>query len=146
MLAGQVVEDWGKVSDRLCQTFGAQDCRVRSVPGRPHEIEAWFLTNDPLQEVVEPHQHEVPVRLDALPVGLHEDGEVYRLPLLGNHLLLSGEIGSGKRQNHLKVQALARFISDHADDPRETFLWERKSARFAACPFSAENRNHVLIR
>ena len=40
MLAGQVVEDWGKVSDRLCQTFGAQDCRIRSVPGRPHEIEA----------------------------------------------------------------------------------------------------------
>ena len=52
MLAGQVVEDWGKVSDRLCQTFGAQDCRVRSVPGRPHEIEAWFLINDPLQQVV----------------------------------------------------------------------------------------------
>jgi len=52
MLAGQVVEDWGKVSDRLCQTFGAQDCRVRSVPGRPHEIEAWFLVRDPLQHVV----------------------------------------------------------------------------------------------
>jgi DNA segregation ATPase FtsK/SpoIIIE, S-DNA-T family len=27
MLAGQVVEDWGKVADRLCQTFGAVDCR-----------------------------------------------------------------------------------------------------------------------
>ena len=56
MLAGQVVEDWGKVSDRLCQTFGAQDCRVRSVPGRPHEIEAWFLINDPLQQVVQPQR------------------------------------------------------------------------------------------
>ena len=65
MLAGQVVEDWGKVSDRLCQTFGAQDCRVRSVPGRPHEIEAWFLINDPLQQVIEPHPQEVPVRLDG---------------------------------------------------------------------------------
>ena len=31
MLPGQTVEDWAKVSDRLCQTFGAQDCRVRSV-------------------------------------------------------------------------------------------------------------------
>src|SRR5215210_6921694 len=98
MLAGQVVEDWGKVSDRLCQTFGAQDCRIRSVPGLPHEIEAWFLINDPLQQVVHPHPHEIPVRLDALPVGLREDGEVYRLPLLGNHLLFSGEIGSGKSE------------------------------------------------
>jgi hypothetical protein len=59
MLAGQVVEDWGKVSDRLCQTFGAQDCRVRSVPGRPHEVEAWFLVNDPLQQVIEPHRQEI---------------------------------------------------------------------------------------
>jgi S-DNA-T family DNA segregation ATPase FtsK/SpoIIIE len=80
MLAGQVAEDWGKVSDRLCQTFGAQDCRVRSVPGRPHEIEAWFLVNDP-QEVIRPHEHEVPVRLDGLPIGLGEDGDVFRLPL-----------------------------------------------------------------
>ena len=96
MLAGQVVEDWGKVSDRLCQTFGAHDCRVRSVPGRPHEIEAWFLINDPLQQVIRPHEHEVPVRLDGLPVGLGEDGKVYRLQLLGSHLLLVGEMGSGK--------------------------------------------------
>jgi S-DNA-T family DNA segregation ATPase FtsK/SpoIIIE len=96
MLAGQVVEDWGKVSDRLCQTFGAQDCRVRSVPGRPHEVEAWFLVNDPLQHIVQPHEQEVPVRLDALPLGLGEDGEVYRLPLLGSHVLLVGATGAGK--------------------------------------------------
>jgi S-DNA-T family DNA segregation ATPase FtsK/SpoIIIE len=96
MLAGQVIEDWGKVSDRLCQTFGAHDCRVRSVPGRPHEIEAWFLINDPLQRVIQPREHEVPVRLDGLPVGLGEDGKVYRLQLLGSHLLLVGEMGSGK--------------------------------------------------
>ena len=98
MLAGQVVVDWGKVSDRLCQTFGAQDCRIRSILGRPHEVEAWFLINDPLQQVVEPREHEVPVSLLGLPVGLREDGEVYRLPILGNHLLLSGEIGSGKSE------------------------------------------------
>jgi DNA segregation ATPase FtsK/SpoIIIE, S-DNA-T family len=96
MLAGQVVEDWGKVSDRLCQTFGAHDCRVRSVPGRPHEVEAWFLVNDPLQEIVYPHPHEIPVRLDGLPIGLCEDGQVYRLPLLGNHVFTPGETGTGK--------------------------------------------------
>ena len=96
MLAGQIVEDWGKVSDRLCQTFGSQDCRVRSVPGRPHEVEAWFLIQDPLQQIVQPHEHELPVQVDGLPIGLPEDGEVYRLPLLGSHLLLVGATGAGK--------------------------------------------------
>jgi len=98
MLAGQIVEDWGKVSDRLCQTFGATDCRVRSVPGRPHEVDLWFLINDPLEHIVEPLPPESPVRLDALPIGLREDGEVYRLPLLGNHLLLVGATGAGKSE------------------------------------------------
>ena len=54
MLPGQTVEDWAKVSDRLCQTFGAEDCRVRSVTGRPHELELWFLTRRPADEPVQP--------------------------------------------------------------------------------------------
>ena len=96
MLAGQVVEDWGKAADRLCQTFGAHDCRVRSVPGRPHEVELWFLISDPLGAVVEPQQDQVPVDLAALPVGKREDGEIYKLPLLGSHVLLVGATGAGK--------------------------------------------------
>ena len=113
MLAGQVIEDWGKVSDRLCQTFGAHDCRVRSVPGRPHEIEAWFVINDPLQHIIQPHEHETPVRLDGLPVGLGEDGEVYRLPLLGSHVLLVGAQGAGKSSVEWSiVDQLAPAIAD----------------------------------
>ena len=88
MLAGQVVDDGAKVSERLCQTFGAQDCRVRSVPGRPHEVELWFLTNDPLQEIVQPQDHPS-VDLAAVPVGLREDGQPYKLPLLDNHILFA---------------------------------------------------------
>ena len=120
MLAGQVVEDWGKVSDRLCQTFGAQDCRVRSVVGRPHEIEAWFLINDPLQQVVEPREQEVPVNLAGLPVGLGEDGELYRLPLLGSHVLLVGATGAGKSSVLWSiVYQLALAIADGTVE-----LWE----------------------
>ena len=54
MLAGQVVEDWAKVSGRLCQTFGAIDCRVGAVPGRPHDVELSFLIQDPLTQVIQP--------------------------------------------------------------------------------------------
>ena len=54
------------------------------------------MINDPLQHIVQPHPQEVPVRLDALPIGLQEDGQVYRLPLLGSHVLLVGATGAGK--------------------------------------------------
>jgi S-DNA-T family DNA segregation ATPase FtsK/SpoIIIE len=96
MLPGQTVEDWAKVSDRLCQTFGAQDCRVRSVTGRPHELELWFLTADPLVKPVDPVPAGSVVSLDALPIGRCEDGSIYRLPLRGNHVLCVGETGAGK--------------------------------------------------
>ena len=36
MLPGQTVEDYAMVADRLAQTFGAEACRVRSVPKRRH--------------------------------------------------------------------------------------------------------------
>lgn len=96
MLPGQTVTDWAKVSDRLRQTFGAQDCRVRSVRRRPHELELWFLTSDPLTEPVAPLPADQPVNLDALPVALCEDGTVYRLRLRGSHVLIAGATGAGK--------------------------------------------------
>ncbi len=68
-----------------------------SSPGRPHELELWFLTADPLVEPVAPDAGRPgPVNLDALPVGRCEDGSVYRLPLRGNHVLCVGETGAGK--------------------------------------------------
>src|SRR5918993_2078854 len=54
MLPGQRVEDYAQVADRLAQTFGAQDCPVRSVRERPDLVELWFLVNDPLETVVQP--------------------------------------------------------------------------------------------
>jgi S-DNA-T family DNA segregation ATPase FtsK/SpoIIIE len=94
MLAGQTVDDWGKVSDRLCQTFGAMDCRVRSVRGRPHEVELAFLIEDPLAREVQPCY--ATDDLAALPVALQEDGEWYQLNLVGTHVLLVGATRAGK--------------------------------------------------
>ena len=54
MLPGQVAEDWTAVGPRLAQTFGAVECRVRSVPGDRRRLELWFLVTDPLTEVVPP--------------------------------------------------------------------------------------------
>jgi S-DNA-T family DNA segregation ATPase FtsK/SpoIIIE len=38
MLPGQTLSDWAANAPRLAQTFGVVDCRVRSVPGRAHDL------------------------------------------------------------------------------------------------------------
>lgn len=97
MLPGQTVEDWSKNAPRLAQTFGVLEARVRSVPGRPRLVRLWFLINDPLCRPIQMITTvDRGVDLQALPVGVCEDGELYRLRLLDSHVLVAGATGSGK--------------------------------------------------
>ena len=96
MLPGQTIEDWAQAGPRLAQTFDAQECRVRSVPGSRQELCLWFLVHDPLTQPVEPYESTAAVDLSAVPVARREDGLDYRLRLLGTHLLVVGATGSGK--------------------------------------------------
>jgi DNA segregation ATPase FtsK/SpoIIIE, S-DNA-T family len=132
MLPGQVFDDWAAMGPRLAQTFGAQECRVRTTRHR-QRLELWFLVADPLTDPVAPASliadapgrnlatilpagavsvETVPaitdstsrshargggdVDLTAVPVARCEDGTVYRLRLLGTHVLVVGATGSGK--------------------------------------------------
>jgi S-DNA-T family DNA segregation ATPase FtsK/SpoIIIE len=113
MLPGQVLGDYTGVSDRLAQTFGAIDARVRTVAGRPNELVVWFLSKDPLVKPVAPVASASVTDLGALPVGLREDGLVYRLKLLGSHLLLVGATGAGKSSVVWAIlHALAPAVAD----------------------------------
>ena len=96
MLAGQTIDDYAAVADRLAQTFGAADCRVRTVPGRRHLLQLWLLICDPLEEIVPPFPPDPDCLTAGIPVALVEDGTVWRLPLLGNHILIVGATGAGK--------------------------------------------------
>lgn len=96
MLPGQTLTDWSEQAERLAQTFGATDCRVRSVPRRVHDLVLWFLIDDPLTAAVPLLNPAEAVDLTAIPIGLREDGLEYRLRLLGTHLLIGGATGSGK--------------------------------------------------
>ena len=62
MLPGQVFDDWSAQSERLAQTFGVQDCRVRTTRVR-HRLELWFLITDPLTDPIRP----VPLRPARVP-------------------------------------------------------------------------------
>ena len=84
------------MADRLGQTFGAQAVRVRSVPARPHHVELWLLTTDPLTQLVEPLPADPDPLTAGLPVAVAEDGTVWRLQLVGSHVLVVGATGAGK--------------------------------------------------
>ena len=99
MLPGQTFTDWAGSAPRLAQTFGAIDCRVRSVPGRVHDLALWFLSSDPLTTPVEPFdppQTCAGLDLSRLPVAVGEDGQVHKIALLHHHLLIVGATSSGK--------------------------------------------------
>ncbi|MGH8883480.1 MAG: FtsK/SpoIIIE domain-containing protein, partial [Stackebrandtia sp.] len=96
MLPGQVVEDYAEVCDRLAQTFGAADCRVRTDPRHRDRVVLWLLIRDPLTEPVEPFDPADPPDLKSLPVAKREDGLIYWALLLGTHLLIVGATGGGK--------------------------------------------------
>ena len=58
MLPGQVLDDWTAMGPRLAQTFGAQECRVRTTRHR-QQLELWFLIDDPLTQPIPPFDPEV---------------------------------------------------------------------------------------
>lgn len=95
MLPGQVLEDWAQCAPRLAQTFGTQECRVRTVVRRKHDLDLWFLVTDPLAVDVPPFDVDT-TDARALPVGVREDGRRYDLSLLGTHVLVVGATGAGK--------------------------------------------------
>jgi DNA segregation ATPase FtsK/SpoIIIE, S-DNA-T family len=96
MLPGQVAEDYAEVVERLAQTFDACDCRVRTDSQHRDRLILWFLVHDPLTQPVSPLDGEDASDLAALPVARREDGLLYRLCLLGSHLLLVAATGAGK--------------------------------------------------
>lgn len=96
MLPGQTLEDRAAVRPRLAQTFDALVCRVRTVRRARHQLVLWFLTTDPLTEPVPPFEAVEPADLGGLPVAVGEDGLIFRLPLLGTHVLVVGATGSGR--------------------------------------------------
>jgi S-DNA-T family DNA segregation ATPase FtsK/SpoIIIE len=96
MVSGQRVDDYTDKTDRLAQTFGALACRVTTIPNKPHWLDLMFLTAEPLQHEVRPFPPEPRVLTTGLPIARREDGNPWRLRLVGSHLLLVGATGAGK--------------------------------------------------
>jgi S-DNA-T family DNA segregation ATPase FtsK/SpoIIIE len=94
LLLGQCTEDYERDAPELAHSFGASSCRVREE--RPGRVWLEFTTRDPLREPVPALPVSEDVDLEAVPIGRREDGEPWRVKILGTHMLIAGMTGSGK--------------------------------------------------
>jgi S-DNA-T family DNA segregation ATPase FtsK/SpoIIIE len=96
MVIGQHPADWARRLDALAHGFGARSCQVRELPRRPGYVQLVVGRRDPLCAVVPalrvPHVTDV----EAVPVGLREDGTPWTVRLRGSHTLVAGATGAGK--------------------------------------------------
>ncbi|HLR85557.1 MAG TPA: FtsK/SpoIIIE domain-containing protein [Nocardioidaceae bacterium] len=105
MAAGHTIADWNEHAEALAVGLDAHACRIRTpqqpnrrfrrkVPRRIVSVE--LVRTDVLAEHVSPFAATATPNLRGLPVAVTEDATAYRLRLLGTHLLIAGETGSGK--------------------------------------------------
>lgn len=109
VLRGQGLSDWALHCDQLAQAFDCDQVRIASVTNRRGLVQRQYLelvalVNDPLGDAVPPIHHDISdelehadnVDLSALPIAWTEDKTLFRLGLLGNHVLVAGATGAGK--------------------------------------------------
>lgn len=94
LLLGQCTEDFERAAPELAHSFGARACRV--CEDRPGRVWLEFTTNDLLVETVPALPVPDGVDLEAVAIGLREDGEPWTVEVLGTHMLIAGMTGAGK--------------------------------------------------
>jgi len=94
LLRGQSVEDWEHQTDALAHAFGARSVHVRT--DRPGQLTLHVHHHESLAAPIPvPTPAEV-VDLTTVPIGVTDTGQLWRVRILGRHLLIAGATGSGK--------------------------------------------------
>ncbi|MGF7238233.1 MAG: FtsK/SpoIIIE domain-containing protein [Frankia sp.] len=95
LLYGQTPEQWEEQAEALRHVFRARRCQVRQETSRFIWLDLYFresLTHVVTRDDLDPPE----VDLAGLPIGRQEDGQSWRLNILGTHVLVAGATGAGK--------------------------------------------------
>ncbi|WP_344299978.1 FtsK/SpoIIIE domain-containing protein [Paractinoplanes deccanensis] len=144
MVTGQIPDDFARASERLAHAFGVR--QVKAVPGPTYATVVLLLhRGDALRRVIGPLPIPVLPDFTALPIGVQEDGEPYRLRLFGTQVLIVGATGSGKGSaiwsivRSLVGGVAAGMVELWGLDPKggmELGIGRRLFARFASRDFA----------
>ncbi|PVB31740.1 FtsK/SpoIIIE domain-containing protein [Mycobacteroides abscessus] len=96
VVTGQSIINWQKQTAALAAAFKADRLTITAIS--PGEIRVTVMRGDVLAEPIalpRPAQGSI-VNLSALAVGVTENRTLWRVPILGHHLLVAGSTGSGK--------------------------------------------------
>lgn len=96
VVTGQSIVNWQKQTAALAAAFKADRLTITALS--PGEIRVTIMRGDVLAEPIalpRPVQGAA-VNLSALAIGVTENRTLWRVPILGHHLLVAGSTGSGK--------------------------------------------------
>jgi DNA segregation ATPase FtsK/SpoIIIE, S-DNA-T family len=96
ILTGQSVADWQNKAAALAEAFRARGVTIRSL--KPGSISITTHHGDALATPIRLRRPATDTRVDpsSVRVGVTENGAWWRLPVLGQHILVAGATGSGK--------------------------------------------------
>ncbi|SIK18187.1 FtsK/SpoIIIE domain-containing protein [Mycobacteroides abscessus] len=96
VVTGQSIINWQKQSDALAAAFRAD--RIAITATAPGQLRIAIMRGDVLAEPVALPRPALgaSVNLSAITVGVTESRGLWRVPILGHHLLVAGSTGSGK--------------------------------------------------
>jgi hypothetical protein len=147
MLDGQTIDNFRKAADALAACFHVEEVRVSQ--GRPKVVHVTPVISDPLatSRTLTPDDLVPATDLEWVPLGMNEDGELWKVPLNQTSSVFGGVPGAGKS---VAINVLLANVSHRSDiqiigmDMKgglELGDWER---RCAATAFDQETALSVL--
>lgn len=97
---GKDIDDVRQVSQGLASAFGhtAVIVSMGEKRGKPNPRRVWlqFPLADPLADEIPPFPFADEIDLRSIPIGRTKTGDVWTIPVLGEHIFLAGSTGRGK--------------------------------------------------